>query len=156
MSGEVDDLVILTTGWRAAALRLRGALVAAEALRVAKFLAVGLLNTAVGYSLFYAALRITGHSIAAAAISTTLGALFNFMSVGTLVFGSSDHRLLGRYIAICILIFIANSAGLLALERCGFAPALAQALLLPALAAVSYRLNRDFVFAEPRITGGAA
>lgn len=156
LSGEIDDQAVFATLWRGATMRLRAALATAATARVSRFLAVGLLNTAFGYALFYAALRLTSHPIAAAAISTTLGALFNFMSIGTIVFGSSDRRLLKRFIAVYGLVFLANSAGLLVLERCGSAPALAQALLLPALAALSYRLNRDFVFADPRITSGAA
>lgn len=157
LSGEADDQVTFTTLRRGASIRLRAALETAAAARASRFLAVGLLNTIFGYAVFYAALRVTGHSVAAAAISTTLGALFNFISIGTIVFGSSDRRLLGRFIAVYGVIFVANSAGLLVFERCGSAaPALAQALLLPALAALSYRLNRDFVFANSRIMDGAA
>jgi putative flippase GtrA len=148
LSDEADNRAIT------AASRLRAR--SAELRRIAKFLAVGLLNTAVGYSLFYAALHATGHSIAAAAISNTLGALFNFLSVGGLVFGSFDHRPLKRFVAVCVAVFLVNSAGLALLERAGVPPALAQALLLPGLAAVSYRLNRDFVFAGPRLTDATA
>lgn len=123
--------------------------------RIARFLAVGLLNTAFGYSVFCVVLRLTGHAIVSVAVSTIIGALFNFKSTGVIVFGSSGHRLLGRFVAVYLVVFLANAAGLFALERCRIAPAFAQALLLPALAALSYRLNRDFVF-DARIMDGAA
>lgn len=134
---------------------MRVALDAAEAARIAKFLAVGLLNTVFGYAVFYAALRLTGHTLVSAALSTTAGTLFNFKSTGSLVFGSSDHSLLWRFIGVYIFVFLADSAGLLVLESYGISAALAQASLLPALAALSYVLNRDFVFETRRMDGAA-
>jgi putative flippase GtrA len=114
--------------------------------RVVRFVAVGALNTAFGYSVFYLLLALSGHSIASLAIATIFGMLFNFRSIGGLVFGSSDSRLLTRFIAVYVVVFIVNAAGLRALELLGVGSALAAALLIPVMAALAYRLMRDFVF----------
>jgi putative flippase GtrA len=122
--------------------------------RFVRFLAVGALNTAFGYSVFYLLLAITGHSIASLAVATVLGALFNFRSIGSLVFGSSDPRLLMRFIGVYAAVFLVNAAGLRMLEGLGVGSALAAALLVPFVAALTYRLTRDFVFSTS--TGSAA
>ncbi len=114
--------------------------------RTVRFVAVGALNTAFGYGVFYVLLSITDHSIASLAIATVLGVLFNFRSIGVFVFGSSDPRLLARFIAVYAAVFVINAAGLRTLELLGLGSALAAALLVPFLAALTYRLTRDFVF----------
>jgi putative flippase GtrA len=117
--------------------------------RAVRFIAVGALNTAFGYGVFYILLAITGHSIASLAIATVLGVLFNFRSIGVLVFGSSDPRLLMRFVGVYATVFVVNAAGLRALELLGLGSALAAALLIPFIAALTYRLTRDFVFSTP-------
>lgn len=122
------------------------ALALAPSQRALRFFVVGLLNTAFGYAIFYFIWRATLDSIVAAGVSTALGALFNFLSIGRLVFGSSDSRFLGRFIAVYAALFIVDALALRALEHFGADAALAQAALTPVLATLSYLLNRDFVF----------
>lgn len=116
--------------------------------RFLRFLAVGALNAAFGYGVFCAVFAFTGHSLAAVTISTIAGVLFNFRSTGVIVFGSSDSRLLTRFIAVYALLFVVNALALRALEALGAGAIFAQAGLTPLLAVLSYVLNRDFVFAK--------
>ncbi len=125
----------------------------APSARALRFFAVGLVNTAFGYAIFYLVWRETLDATIAAAVSTVIGALFNFLSIGRLVFGSSDPRFLGRFVAVYGLLFLVDALALKALEHYGAAASIAQAALTPLLAALSYLLNRDFVF---RSGGGGA
>ncbi len=110
------------------------------------FLAVGGLNTLVGYAIF-AALVLTGASPTMAAIgATVLGVLFNFGSTGRVVFGSRDIWLLPRFVAVYALHALAN-IGLLRLAGSARITALAaEIVILPVLAVASFLLMRRFVF----------
>jgi putative flippase GtrA len=111
-----------------------------------RFALVGVLITLVGYAIFCAALGATGHAASAAAASTALGVVFNFRSIGWLVFGSSDLRLVGRFTLLYVLLFSLNVGALQIAQGLGVAPALAQAVLIAPLAGLSFLLNRSFVF----------
>lgn len=111
-----------------------------------RFLLVGVLNTLFGYGLFCILLLATGRTTLSLAISTLLGVLFNFRSIGGLVFGSSDPRRLGRFVAVYAFLFVLNAAALTTLQSLGVPPALTQAGLILPLAALSFGLNRRFVF----------
>ena len=75
-----------------------------ERWRLLRFLAAGLLNTSFGYAC-YAALVLMGAPIAlAVAGSTTVGFLFNFLSYGGLVFGSTSYRLLPRFLLLYLVL----------------------------------------------------
>jgi len=115
-------------------------------LLVVRFLAVGGLNTAFGYGC-YAAFVLAGAPLwLAVSGSTTLAFLFNFLSYGGLVFGSTSHRLFPRF-----LVFYAGLGGLnfvllRGLGWLGLGPLWAQAVLLPLLAGVGFVGMRGFVF----------
>lgn len=114
--------------------------------RVLRFLAAGLVNTAFGYAA-YASLVLLGAPLAlAVAGGTVLGFLFNFVSYGGFVFGSTSWRLLPRFLLFYLLLGSLNFALLRALGWAGVGPLLAQALLLPVLAACGYLGMRGFVF----------
>jgi putative flippase GtrA len=111
-----------------------------------RFLAVGVLNTLFGYAIFLAALWLSGRSLLALVIATIIGVAFNFFSIGSVVFRSTERRLIWRFVAVYGVIFCVNALALRGLEIAGFGAALAQALLAPAMAALSYFLNKRWVF----------
>jgi putative flippase GtrA len=117
-----------------------------ELVRFVTFIAVGGLNTFVGYTLF-AGLTLLGFGRTAAVIGATiLGLLFNFQSIGRIVFASKDVRLLPRFIAVYVVQTCVN-LGLLRLAiGVGLSSLLAEALILPVLAVLTYVLIRRFVF----------
>jgi len=118
----------------------------AELPRVFRFLGAGLLNTGFGY-LCYAGFVLAGAPLwLAVAGGTTLGFLFNFYSYGGLVFGSTSRRLLPRFLILYLILGGLNFVLLRLLGWVGLGPLVAQALLLPVLAAWGYLGLRSFVF----------
>lgn len=111
-----------------------------------RFLVVGLLNTGFGYA-SYAAFVLAGAPLWLAVIaSTVLGFFFNFYSYGGLVFGSTAARLLPAFLLFYLALGSLNFALLCLLGWAGLGPLLAQALLLPVLAACGYFGLRSLVF----------
>lgn len=112
----------------------------------ARFLLVGLLNTLFGYGVFCGALALTDHAMIALTIATVAGVLFNFRSIGGLVFQSSNPRRLGRFVGVYAFLFVLNALALAGLQGFGLPPAVAQAGLLLPLSLLSFHLNRRLVF----------
>lgn len=116
--------------------------------RLLKFLIVGILNTAVGYTIFLIGLQIGLHYSIAIAIATVLGTLFNFKSTGAMVFRSHDNSRLFHFIIVYCVIYFLNVAGVATLLLFGLQEWLAGLLLLLPLALVSYFLNSRYVFSS--------
>ena len=111
-----------------------------------RFLVVGLLNTGFGYA-SYAAFVLAGAPLWLAVTgSTALGFFFNFYSCGGLIFGSTAARLLPSFLLFYLALGSLNFALLRLLGWAGLGPLLAQALLLPVLAACGYFGLRSIVF----------
>jgi putative flippase GtrA len=111
-----------------------------------RFLAVGGLNTAFGY-FSYAAFVLAGAPLwLAVSGSTALAFLFNFISYGGLVFGSTSYLLLPRFLIFYLGLGALNFVLLRALASVGIGLLWAQAILLPLLAIVGFIGMRAFVF----------
>jgi putative flippase GtrA len=116
--------------------------------RFLRFLIAGGVNTAFGYALFLILLRLSGSAFFALTFGTILGVLFNFMTTGSFVFRAMERHRLWRFFAVYGLVYIYNAIGLALLQARGISPALAGLVLLPGAVALSYLLNRSFVFRE--------
>ena len=127
---------------------LRAGIEKIAGVRFLRFLIVGGFNTAVGYILFCVALAILPTTFLALCVSTLLSVLFNFVSTGTLVFGSRDPRRIVRFYGVYGAVFAYNAIGLAILEHVGVAPRIGALFLLPGAVVMSYFLNRQFVFAQ--------
>ena len=114
--------------------------------RFSRFILVGGLNTAVGYSLFLVALAIMPTTFSALFVANILAILFNFMTTGSLVFGARDSRLLPRFFGVYAVMFVYNSIGLTFLEDMGVRAWVGGLVLLPSSVVISYLLNQRFVF----------
>lgn len=115
----------------------------------AVYMLVGVLNTAVGYSLFALFIFLGVHYSLAVLLSTILGVLFNFKSIGRIVFKNSDNRLIGRFISVYVVTYLLNIAGLRLMSSSGMDMYLAGALLLLPMALISFFLHRTLVFSKP-------
>lgn len=114
-----------------------------------RFLCTGVLNTAFGYAV-YVLLVVGGTPLwLAVAGSTVLGVLFNFFSYGRLVFGPAQLGRLPAFIAVYVVLYALNVALAYLLTAWGVGALVAQALLLPFLAALAFLLLRTFVFGSP-------
>ncbi len=117
-----------------------------ETSRFVRFLLVGAVNTAFGYTIYGGALLLGCPVAIAVGLSTLLGIIFNFHSYGGLVFGQASWRRLGRFTAVYGVIFMINLGGLTLLAAAGIGPLAGQALLLPVLALASFVGLRRFVY----------
>lgn len=114
--------------------------------RFIRFLLVGGMNTAFGYGVFVACLWLGMHYALAGAISMVLGVLFNFKSIGNLVFRSKGNRKLPRFLAVYAIIYLVNVLSLGGMLWFGIPEWLGGLILLLPSAILSYVLNRQFVF----------
>lgn len=111
-----------------------------------RFLLVGVLNTAVGYGLFAAFTLLGLHYAVAAALSTVLGILWNFQTIGRLVFKSRDRSLIFRFTTVYVITYVLNVGALRVLLATGVHVLAVQAALVLPMAAVAFVLHRRFVF----------
>jgi len=113
-----------------------------------KFIFVGLLNAAFGYSAFAFFIWCQLHYAVASLLATVLGVLFNFKTVGILVFRSRNNSLLLKFSSVYIVTYCLN---VLCLSMFSYYHAnmyLAGILLLGPMAVTAFLLNRHFVFRE--------
>jgi putative flippase GtrA len=114
-----------------------------------RFLAVGGLNTLVGYSLF-ALLTYAGLAYPVAiGLATVGGVLFNFQSVGRLVFDGAPRSRFWRFVGVYCVIYLLNLGGVRLLLGLDANIYIANALTLLPLSVIAFILNRRFVFNLP-------
>ena len=112
-----------------------------------RFIFVGILNTIFGYSLFALFIYFNIHYSLAVFLSTLLGVLFNFKTIGNLVFKSNDNSLIFRFILVYVLIYLLNITFLWLFKINGLENMYINGLLLLVpLALISFVLNNKFVF----------
>ena len=114
--------------------------------RPLRFLFVGGLNTVFGYVVFAGFLLLGFSPSRALALATILGVAFNFVTSGTLTFGSRDMKRLPSFCLTYAILFVINLLALHGLVAAGVRPAIAQAIIVLPLAALSYVIQRDLVF----------
>ena len=116
--------------------------------QIVRFIAVGVVNTLFGYSIYALLIYIGLNYMVAVLFATIAGVLFNFKTIGHYVFDSNDSSLLVKFFMVYALIYGINvglihtfslwnidyyTAGLLAIVPC---------------ATISFILNKRFVFCE--------
>jgi len=126
----------------ASSLKLRRA----DLWQVARFLAVGVLNTAFGYVIFAAGILAGLPSGLALAIAMVIGVIFNFFTLGRLVFDSRDPTRLPRFVGVYALTYVVNLMLLRLWEAAGVGPLLAQLACLPVTVSLTFVLMRFLVF----------
>ncbi|MFA6740653.1 MAG: GtrA family protein [Arcobacteraceae bacterium] len=115
--------------------------------KLIRFILVGILNTAFGYSLFALFIFLNMHYSLAVFLSTVLGVLFNFKTIGKLVFDSHDNSLIYRFVSIYIILYLINISCLWLFKISGWENMYMNGfLLLVPLALISFVLNKKFVF----------
>lgn len=115
--------------------------------RYVRFLLVGFVNTVVGYGLYAFFIFIGLHYSLAAFFGTVLGILFNFQTIGRLVFGRSDSKFVFfRFVAVYAIGYFLNVGLIYVLKRAGLNDYLAGAVLVLPVATLVYLLNGRFVF----------
>jgi putative flippase GtrA len=114
-----------------------------------KFLVVGGINTVFGYALFAVFTWFGMHYPLAIALATIGGVLFNFQSVGRLVFGGAPRSRFRRFVGVYCLIYLVNLGGVRLMLDHGISVYIANGVMLIPLAGLAFILNRRFVFNLP-------
>lgn len=111
------------------------------------FLFVGVLNTLVGYGLYVFFVWLGFNYIWAPFFSTVLGILFNFKTIGVIVFQSHNNRLIGKFFGVYGIVYVCNVLGLKIFALCGVENMyISGAVLVLPLALLSFILNKKWVF----------
>jgi putative flippase GtrA len=114
--------------------------------KLIRFLLVSVLNTLFGYSLFALFLYFGLPYPFALLISTIVGILFNFKTIGRLVFKNNNNILIFKFISVYGITYLVNLGGLALLKSIEINTYLSGALLLIPIGFLSFILNKIFVF----------
>jgi len=108
--------------------------------RFVKFILAGLLNTAFGYSIFVVFILLgTGPQIALI-LQFCIGVIWNYFTHARLVFEHIGYKQLPLYCVCYAAIYGFNALSLNILTTGGVSPLVAQAILTPVIAVISYLL----------------
>ncbi len=113
-----------------------------------KYAFVGILNTAFSYALFSLLIKIDLQYYSAAIICSLCSILFNFKTIGHLVFKNTDKKLLYKFF---IVYAITTSLNIFLLDvqlKLNINIYIASAILLMPLGLLSFALNKILVFKE--------
>ncbi len=105
-----------------------------------------MLNTLVGYSLYALFIYIGLHYTYALLLATVLGVIFNFHTIGRLVFQSKDGRLIFKFFFVYAITFCVNLVLIKLLVGVGLNAYFAGACALVPTTVLSFLLNKYFVF----------
>lgn len=111
-----------------------------------RYIGVGVVNTLFGYSIFSVLIYVSLHYSIALFTATVLGVLFNFKSIGLLVFKSHNNQLIFRFVLVYVLLYCVNLLFLKAFILLNVNIYLGGALLLPITAVLGFLFNKRFVF----------
>ncbi len=117
----------------------------------ARFVVVGVVNTAFSYAI-YAALLYFGLNYALAnLIALVVGMLFSFKTQGSLVFANSENRRIFRFVFVWTAIYAINVLVITRFIAFGFDSYVSGALAIPIATVLSYLAQKFFVFRSSAI-----
>ncbi len=109
--------------------------------RFLRFLVVGVVNTGVGYLLYALLYLLTPLGPQRALLAAFwLGVLWNYVTTSRFVFGARGFGRLPHYVACYLVVYLMNAKALHLMVAAGLDPLLAQALLTPAAAVMTFVL----------------
>ena len=111
-----------------------------------KYIMVGIINTVFGYSVYSLLIFIDLHYSVASLLATLVGVLFNFKTIGSIVFKANDNSLIIKFIAVYSFTYFVDLVGLKIFNSFQINLYLAGFLLLIICTPISYYLNNQFVF----------
>ena len=120
--------------------------------RIAKFLCVGLINTIVGYAIYAILILFNVPYLAALLIATVVGVIFNYFSIGRLVFKSRGGLIIiGKFVVAYGVAYFVNAVGLeVSIKHFQLDPYIGQALCIPPIVILSWLLMNYWVYKNDR------
>jgi len=116
--------------------------------RFVRFVLVGGLNTGFSYGLYVVLVWVGLHFVVANLLATVAGVFFSFRTQGRFVFRNTDKSLFLRFVPAWFLLWLMNVGLIAGLVRWGLDPYSAGALALVPTVAVSYLVQKHFVFKD--------
>jgi putative flippase GtrA len=116
-----------------------------------KYIAVGIVNAIFGYSLFALLIYMNVHYALAMLLATIIGVMFNFKTIGIIVFKSNDNSLIFKFVLVYAITYLVNVAGLRMFDEHNFNMYLGGLLLLFPIAVISFMLHNRVVFRERQV-----
>jgi putative flippase GtrA len=116
--------------------------------RIIKFLSVGVLNTVFGYAAYAILIYINVPYLTALFLSTIAGVIFNYFSIGRLVFEvKGGFTVFAKFVATYGLVYGVNAVGLeVSIKFFQIGPYLGQALCIPPSVLLSWLLMNYWVY----------
>jgi putative flippase GtrA len=105
-----------------------------------KFLVIGVFNTLFGYAVYALLVLVGMPEQPALAVAYIIGVTWNYFTHAKLVFGAKGYKRLPAYFAAYLLLYLLNAFFLEQLIAAGLQPLLAQAVIVPFAAAISFVL----------------
>ena len=119
--------------------------------QVIRFIAVGVVNTLFGYSIYALLIYLGLNYMVAVLFATVAGVLFNFKTIGHYVFESTDRNLLLKFIIVYSIIYGINVGLIWLFSFWNIDYYTAGFLAIVPCAAISFILNKLFVFQEKKL-----
>jgi len=115
---------------------------------LARFIGVGLLNTAVGYGIYSFLILLNIPYLVALLMATIMGVIFNYFSIGRLVFKSRGGLFIfAKFITAYSVVYGINATALdVLIKQFQFNPYLGQALCVPLSVIMSWLLMNYWVY----------
>jgi putative flippase GtrA len=114
--------------------------------RFIRFLFVGALNTLFSLTVYWILVFFGVHYSLAVFISNMLGILFNYKTTGRLVFESRSNKLIFKFIAVYLLVYMLSVASLKLLFYLGVDKYTGAVIISLPMAVISFYLMKMFVF----------
>lgn len=115
---------------------------------MARFLGVGLINTVVGYAIYASLILLNVPYLAALLMATIIGVIFNYFSIGRLVFKSRGGQIIfAKFIATYSVVYGINATALdVLIKHFQFNSYFGQALCVPLSVFISWLLMNYWVY----------
>lgn len=116
--------------------------------KLIRFFIVSALNTVFGYGLFALLIFIGIAYPLALLIGTIAGILFNFKTIGVIVFKNNKNILIFKFFGVYVITYLSNLGGLALFKSFGINFYWGGAILLIPVGLLAFILNRIFVFKD--------
>ena len=110
-----------------------------------KYLFIGGVNTVFGYSVYWGLLQLDIHFAIAAFVSTILGTIFNFFTIGRLVFKSKNNRIFYKFVIVYAFLYFISTGGIAFIHNFDISYEIAGLIIIIPRAAIGYLLNKNWV-----------
>jgi len=117
-----------------------------ELVRIYRFIAVGFLNTLFGYGVFAVFILNDIHYSLSILVATILGIVFNFFTVGSIVFNSLPWQRVYRFLFVYCIAYGVNVLLLFFLNAAGLSSLISGVIAIPTVSIMTYFGLRRLVF----------